>query len=294
MMLDRLVLREIVACALREDLGSGDVTTNALFGPTQTARAIIRTKEPGVLAGLPVAEGVFKTLDEQILFEPRACEGDQLAARSEIAEIRGPLRAILTGERTALNFLQRMSGIATLTARFVAAVRDFPVQILDTRKTAPGLRLLDKYAVRLGGGRNHRWGLYDGVMIKSNHVRALGGITEAVERARSAAPATLKIEVEVNNLAEFEKALHAGADIIMLDNMPLEEMQQAVARVRNSSPKRGGEIWAHGRAPLLEASGGVTLENIREMAATGVDFISIGALTHSPQAIDMHLEVFSL
>ncbi len=277
MMFNEFAWREIVARALQEDIGSGDVTTATLFAPTEKARALIRAKEPCVMAGLPVAALVFHMLDRETLFEPKVRDGARVGAGSAIAEIRGSLRAILTGERTALNFLQRLSGVATQTARFVEAVQDFSVQILDTRKTAPGLRILDKYAVQIGGGRNHRLGLYDGVLIKSNHVRALGGIAKAIERARSRAPATIKLEVEVRNLEEFQEALRAGADIIMLDNMSLAEMRQAVEAAK-------GRVW-------LEASGGVTLENVRQIAETGVDFISVGALTHSVQAIDMHLEV---
>lgn len=277
--LNALAVRELVERALREDIGSGDVTTEAICGPDQMGQAVIRTKEPCVVAGLPIAQAIFAALDAQIQFMPRVREGDRLSAGQALAELNGHLRAILTGERTALNILQRLSGIATLTARYVEAVRDFPVKILDTRKTAPGLRILDKYAVRVGGGQNHRMGLYDGVLIKTNHIRAAGSITRAVERARRSVPTTLKIEVEVKNLTELQEALEARADIIMLDNMSLEEMREAVRIVR-------------GRA-LLEASGGVTLDNVREIAATGVDFISVGALTHSVKAIDMHLEVLA-
>lgn len=278
--LDSLAVRKIIEGALQEDIGSGDVTSEAICAPDQMGRAVIRTKEPCVVAGVPIAQMVFETLDAQIRFAPRVRDGDRLSAGQVIAEIEGRLRAILMGERTALNLLQRLSGIATLTARYVEAVKDFSAKILDTRKTAPGLRILDKYAVRVGGGHNHRLGLYDGVLIKSNHIRAAGGIFPALERARRYAPAMLKIEIEVKTLAELREALEASPDIIMLDNMSLDEMRQAVK-------------IAHGRVPL-EASGGVTLENVREIAATGVDFISVGALTHSVKAIDMHLEVLTL
>jgi len=277
--LNTLVVWEIIERALREDIGSGDVTTDAICEPDQMGRAVIRTKEPCVVAGVPIAQMVFETLDFQLRFTSRVRDGDRLAAGQIIAELDGRLRTILTGERIALNFLQRLSGIATATARYVEAVRDFSVKILDTRKTAPGLKIFDKYAVRVGGGQNHRMGLYDGVLIKTNHIRAAGGIAKAIERARRSAPTTLRIEVEVKNLKELQEALDAGADIIMLDNMSLEEIRQAVK-------------IAHGRA-LLEASGGVNLENVREIAATGVDFISVGALTHSVKAIDMHLEVLA-
>jgi nicotinate-nucleotide pyrophosphorylase (carboxylating) len=294
---DSLVVREILERALQEDIGSGDVTTEALCEPDQTGRAVMRTKEPCVIAGVPVAQLVFTILDAQIRFTPHVRDGDRLPAGQTIAELEGSLRAILMGERTALNLLQRLSGIATLTARYVEAVKEFSVKILDTRKTVPGLRILDKYAVRVGGGQNHRIGLFDGVLIKSNHIRTAGGITKAVERARRLAPQTIKIEVEVKNLQEFQEALAAGADIIMLDNMPLEEMRRAVTIAREDltpgpSPSRRGVPKA-GRGLLLEASGGVTLENVREIAATGVDFISVGALTHSVKAIDMHLEVLA-
>lgn len=282
-MLHEFILRPIVERALQEDLGSGDVTTEALVAPSERARAVIRVKESCVVAGLPVAELVFHVLDAKLRFNAKVCEGERVAAQTEIAEIDGSLRAILMGERTALNLLQRLSGIATQTARFVEAVQGFSVQILDTRKTAPGLRILDKYAVRIGGGRNHRFGLYDGVMIKSNHIRACGSLTEAIARVRQHVPATVKLEVEVQTLAELEDALCAGVDIIMLDNMSLEEMREAVKRVKG----------ARGLGPLLEASGGVTLSNVRAIAATGVDYISVGALTHSVKAIDMHLEVLA-
>jgi nicotinate-nucleotide pyrophosphorylase (carboxylating) len=282
--LNAFALRELIARALEEDLGSGDVTTEAICEPDQMGRAVIRTKEPCVVAGVPVAQLVFEVLDDQLEFTPHVRDGERLAAHQTVAEISGRLRAILMGERTALNFLQRLSGIATMTARYVEAVKDFSVKILDTRKTAPGLRILDKYAVRVGGGQNHRIGLFDGVLIKTNHIRAAGGIAKTIERARRFAPTTLKIEVEVKNLQEFHEALAAGADIIMLDNMSLEELRRAATIVKS----------AGGRGLMLEASGGVNLENVREIAATGVDFISVGALTHSVKAIDMHLEVLEL
>lgn len=277
--LNSFALREAIEKALQEDIGSGDVTTEAICPPGQMGQAVIRTKEPCVVAGMPVAQLIFEALDAQIRCTPRVRDGEKLNAGQTIAELEGQLRAILMGERTALNLLQRLSGIATATARYLEAVKDFSVKILDTRKTAPGLRVLDKYAVRVGGGHNHRVGLYDGVLIKTNHIRAAGSITKAVERARRYAPTTLKIEVEAKDLQELQEALEAGADIIMLDNMSLEEMRQAVKIAQ-------GRVW-------LEASGGVTLENVREIAASGVDLISVGALTHSVQAIDIHLEVLT-
>jgi nicotinate-nucleotide pyrophosphorylase (carboxylating) len=262
--------------ALEEDIGAGDVSA-ALFPKSDGGRAVIVAKQAGIVAGLPVAELVFRKLDEKLTWKARKQDGEKVHQGETAVELAGILRAILMGERTALNFLQRMSGIATLTDRCVQAASGFKAKILDTRKTAPGLRLLDKYAVRAGGGFNHRFGLYDGVMLKDNHLRAAGGIKPAVRALRERVPLTLKIEVEVTCMAEVEEALQAGAEIIMLDNMPPTEMKKAVQLIQ-------------GRA-LVEASGGVTLENVREIAATGVDWISVGALTHSVKALDLSLEV---
>ncbi|MCJ2542398.1 carboxylating nicotinate-nucleotide diphosphorylase [Thermostichus vulcanus] len=280
--LDSLAVQTIIKNALQEDIGPGDVTSEAICTPDHIGQAVMRTKEACVVAGVPIAQMVFATLDneiEEIEFVPQVCDGDRLVPGQTIAEIKGRLRTILMGERTALNLLQRLSGIATLTARYVEAVQGFSAKILDTRKTAPGLRILEKYAVYVGGGHNHRIGLYDGILIKSNHIRAAGGVVAAIERARRYAPIMLKIEVEVKNLAELREALQAGVDRVMLDNMSTEEMRQAVQ-------------MTEGRVPL-EASGGVSLDNVRQIAATGVDFISVGALTHSAKAIDMHLEVLA-
>jgi nicotinate-nucleotide pyrophosphorylase (carboxylating) len=275
-LLDVVALDEIVRRALAEDLGSGDITTDVIFRDEQ-ACAVILAKEPGVIAGLPVAKRVFRLMDSELDFEACIEDGQQVSPGDEIAEVRGRVDSILKAERTALNFLQRMSGIATLTARYVEEVSGFGVKILDTRKTAPGLRILDKYAVRVGGGSNHRLGLYDGVLLKDNHIKASGGIGMAVARVRGRVPLTVKIEVETSTLAEVEEALASAAEIIMLDNMSLVEMREAVQRVG-------------GRA-LVEASGGITLENVREVAATGVDFISVGALTHSVKALDLSMEM---
>ncbi len=268
---------EIIERALQEDIGSGDLTSTALFSEDAQAKAVILAKQEGVIAGLPVAERVFKHLDENLRWEAKKQDGGRVSSGELVVELEGDLQAILMGERTALNFLQRMSGIATLTARFVEAVLSFPVKILDTRKTAPGLRVLDKYAVKVGGGSNHRFGLYDGVLIKENHIKAAGGITKAVSQVRQSVPPTVKIEVEVNSLKEVEEALQAEVDIIMLDNMSIKDIEKAVRLID--------------RRALVEASGGVTLENVREIAATGVDFISVGALTHSVKALDLSLEV---
>ena len=262
---------------LLEDLGGGDLTSTLLIPEDQKGRGVILAKEEGVLAGLEVAQAVFHRVDGRIAFTPLARDGDPLLPGLEVARLEGPLRGILAGERLALNLLQRLSGIATLTRRYVEAVRGTQAIILDTRKTTPGLRALEKYAVRVGGGRNHRFGLFDGILIKDNHIRAVGGVKEAVRRARSQAPHYLKVEVEVTSIEELEEALEAGAELILLDNMDLETLKEAVGR-------------AKGRA-LLEASGRMSLERVREVAETGVDYISVGALTHSARALDLSLEL---
>jgi nicotinate-nucleotide pyrophosphorylase (carboxylating) len=267
----------LIELALEEDLGPGDVTTQALIPPEKTGAAQIRAKENLVVAGLPVAARVFQKLASQVQFSAGAAEGQEVAPGAVLAEVRGPLAAILTGERTALNFLMRLSGIATFTRRMVNAVSGFPAAVVDTRKTTPGWRALEKYAVRVGGGQNHRLGLFDGILIKTNHLAALGSVTEAVRRARERAPHLLKIEVEVTSLAELEEALAAGADVVMLDNMDDAEMTEAV------------KITA-GRV-LLEASGSMTLTRLPQVAATGVNLISMGALTHSAPAVDIHLRL---
>ncbi|MGO0123084.1 carboxylating nicotinate-nucleotide diphosphorylase [Desulfothermobacter acidiphilus] len=267
----------IVVRALREDVGPGDLTTEILVPPEQDGSGVIISKEAGVVAGLPIAARVFAVVEPRLNFTPLVPEGGWVEPRTVVARVNGPLRGILTGERVALNFLRHLSGIATRTRAVAELVRDYPVRLLDTRKTTPGLRSMEKYAVRVGGGSNHRFGLFDGVLIKDNHLRAVGSVAEAIRRARKGAPPTLKIEVEASTLAEVEEALAAGADIIMLDNMSLEAMRQAVHLVA-------------GRA-LLEASGGITEANAREVAATGVDFISMGALTHSVKALDLSLDL---
>lgn len=270
-------LDRLIDMALREDLGPGDITTESVVPETLWARAEFIAKEEGVVAGLPVAGRVFRRLDPETEFWAEVAEGSAVKAGAVLAVVAGRARTILAGERVALNFVRHLSGIATRTRRLVAAVEGLRAVVLDTRKTTPGLRALEKYAVRAGGGRNHRFGLFDGILIKDNHIRAAGGIREAVARARARAPHTLKVEVEVQNLDEVEEALAAGADIIMLDNMPVAAMREAVRRIG-------------GRA-LVEASGGITEENVREVAATGVDFISAGALTHSARALDISLEI---
>jgi nicotinate-nucleotide pyrophosphorylase (carboxylating) len=280
--LDPQVVSRIVRTALAEDLGSGDVTTEWTVPADARARARIVAKAAGVIAGMPVAAAAFRTLDPLIAFSAQVEEGARVEPRALVATLEGPARGILSAERTALNLLQRMSGIATATARFAAEVAGTGARILDTRKTAPGLRVLDKYAVAAGGGVNHRVGLYDMVLVKENHVAAAGGIAAAVRAVREGmarSRRSLEIEVEVEDLAELEEALAARVERILLDNMSPDGLRAAVERVRREPAPR----------PSLEASGNVTLENVRAVAETGVDWISIGALTHSVVALDLSL-----
>jgi nicotinate-nucleotide pyrophosphorylase (carboxylating) len=270
---DQAIIRDAVARALREDVGDGDITSAATVPPEARARARITQKAPGVIFGLDAAEQTFRELDSSIALERLGAEGEW-REHGLVLDIEGSARAILTGERTALNFLQRLSGVATLTARCVRAVEGTGARILDTRKTTPGLRMLEKAAVAAGGGTNHRTGLYDAILIKENHAAIAGGVGEAVRKARAQAP-DIPLEVECRSLEEVDEALAAGAPQILLDNMTTDQLRQAVDRVA-------------GRAQL-EASGGVTLETLGEIAATGVNFISIGALTHSAPALDLSL-----
>ena len=268
-------LRRIVETALYEDIGSGDITTLATIAPDIISQAELVAKEDFVLAGIDVAAEVFKTVDPSISFECLIADGESVAKGDVLAWLKGSASSLLQGERVALNLLQRMSGIATLTSCFVKEVEETDAVVVDTRKTMPGLRVLDKYSVRAGGGTNHRTSLYDGVLIKENHIAAAGGITVAIERARLRAPHTMKIEVETTNMDEVTEALAAGADIILLDNMTLDQLREAVQLI-------------DGRAKA-EASGGVNLETVREIAETGVDLISVGALTHSAKAVDISM-----
>ncbi len=274
-------ISRLVELALIEDVGLGDCTSDALLSTSQLGRAEILCKADGVVAGLEVASLVFSLCDHSITMSPRVKDGNPVVRGEQIAEVHGVAKEILKGERTALNFLQRMSGIATLTRRFVNAVAGTGVKITDTRKTAPGLRLFDKWAVRLGGGVNHRFGLDDMILIKDNHIAAAGGICEAVRRAvnyLAQRNAHLAIEVEVKNLEEVREALACdGIQRIMLDNFAMDDMREAVRLIA--------------RRVEVEASGGITLETVRSIAETGVDFISVGALTHSVQALDMSLEL---
>lgn len=266
---------ECIRRALEEDIGAGDVTTDSIVPENASLRGRIIAKQNGVVAGLSVAEFVWLELDKRVTFTPQLSDGSKVDKKTVLAEVAGPARALLTGERTALNFLGRMSGIATLTRQFVDAVSSTRAIILDTRKTAPGLRFTDKLAVRTGGGQNHRTGLFDMVLIKDNHIDFAGSITAAVERVRKSGT-SLEIEVEARKLDHVREGLALGVERILLDNMSLELMREAV------------RICA-GRAKL-EASGNVSLDNALEVARTGVDYISVGALTHSPKVFDVSLE----
>lgn len=268
-------IRAVVRVALAEDVGTGDVTTDAVVPADARTVAVLLLKEPGVVCGLEVSEEVFRTLDPTARFERLAAEGDRLDVPAAVARVEASTRAILTGERTALNLLGRLSGIATATRRYVDAIAGTGAVVLDTRKTTPGLRRLEKHAVRCGGGVNHRFGLADGVLVKDNHLLSVPSIGAAVERLRAAT--TLPIKVECDTLGQVDEALAAGADALLLDNMSLDDLRDAVGR-------------AAGRA-RLEASGGITLDTIRAVAETGVDEISVGALTHSARSLDVSLEV---
>ncbi len=272
---------EIIDRALAEDLGKGDVTTEALVPGDRRGMGFIVAKKEGILAGINVAREVFHRVDPELKVKTLLEEGARIRPGSKVAEVSGSIASILKAERVALNFLQRLSGIASETNRYVEAVSGLPVRIMDTRKTTPGLRSLEKYAVKAGGGENHRMSLGDGILIKDNHLAALRSqglnIKGIVAKAKQNTPQRLPIEVEVGTVSEALEAVEAGADIVMLDNMGLEDMRRAVKSI-------------HGRA-LIEASGGITLDNVRAVAETGVDLISVGALTHSARALDISLEL---
>ena len=263
--------------AYAEDIGDGDITTNNLIPPNEDKTAILIVKEEGVIAGLPVAEMVFKKFDKNVVWKTLMPDGSKVKSGDIIAEFKGNYRALLTGERKALNFLQRLSGIASYANKCMKEVEGTKVEILDTRKTLPGYRYLDKYAVKMGGGSNHRFGLYDMVMIKDNHIQVAGGIKEAVEAIRSKIPKSIKIEVETTNLDQVQEALDAEVDIIMLDNMRAKLMSEAVKLINKRAK--------------IEASGNMTVKRIHKVAKTGVDFISIGALTHSVKALDISQKI---
>lgn len=265
--------QKLIDLALQEDVGDGDITTDNIVPSGMRRKAYMVAKSDGVVAGLPVAEMVFRKLDPDLIWDEIVQDGAKVEKGDVLVKFEGTYRALLTGERTALNFLQRLSGIATMSAKYADAVKDFQTVILDTRKTLPGFNKLDKYAVKTGGASNHRHGLHDMAMIKDNHIQVAGGITAAVKAVRSGVNMGIKIEVETTTLDQVQEAIDAGADIIMLDNMDNETM-------------RRGVLLIDGRAKV-EASGNITLERLREVAATGVDFISIGALTHSVSAMDI-------
>jgi len=270
-------VEKIIDLALEEDIGQGDLTTELLFPETIKCAAVIRCKENGILAGLPIAKAVFEKLDESVELIGQKKDGDSIKDGDVIVNIEGSQKHILTGERLALNILQRLSGIATITSKYVDAVKGYNVKILDTRKTIPGIRILSKYAVSVGGGYNHRMGLFDGILIKDNHIKLAGGIKKAVEMIKKNVHSNHSIEVETSSLDQVTQAIDAGADIIMLDNMSDDLMKEAVSLI--------------GKKALIEASGGITLDRVGIVAKMGVDFISIGALTHSAQALDISLDM---
>lgn len=273
-------LVESIRYWLKEDVGSGDVSTGVTIPAGHESKGIIHAKDSGVIAGIPVAQLVFEVVDPMLTFTPLVKDGDTVTKGTILAEVEGSTHSILTGERLALNLLQRMSGIATRTRSFVEALEGLPTRLVDTRKTTPGHRMLEKYAVRTGGGANHRFGLYDAVMIKDNHIKGAGGIAQAVGRARANIPHTMTIEVETESLEQVEEALAAGADIIMLDNMSPELMKEAVRRIKAKAPH-----------VKTEASGNVSLQTVRGIAESGVDVISVGRLTYSFESLDISLDL---
>lgn len=279
--LPRDLIRDLVTRALAEDIGTGDLSAMSVIPAAAQAEARFVFREPGVVCGLPLVQAVFAAVDPTLQVTSYVAEGTQVESGASVAGVSGPARGLLSGERVALNLFQRLSGVATLAARYVAAVAGTPARILDTRKTTPGLRALEKYAVRVGGATNHRFGLYDGVMLKDNHLAILTaqgvGLAEAIQRARAAVGPMVRVEVEVETVAAAAIAAEAGADLILLDNMPPEQLRTAVSAIA-------------GRA-RSEASGGITLASIRAVAESGVDYISIGALTHSARALDIGLDM---
>jgi nicotinate-nucleotide pyrophosphorylase (carboxylating) len=281
--LDPEIIYEAVNNALDEDLGRGDITSRSVIRSGVRARGSFLAKQDFILAGLEVAEAAFNAFDPEMQIESSATDGDQIQAGKSFARLLGEAQELLAAERVALNFLQRLSGIATLTRRFVDAIEGTSARIVDTRKTTPGLRMLEKYAVTAGGGRNHRLGLDDGILIKDNHLALGGGITEAVRRARESAGHLHKIEVEVSNLEGVREALAANADVLLLDNMTPEQVRQAVEVVKASNES--------GRQTLTEASGTINIDNVRAYAEAGVDLISIGAITHSAPAVDISFKL---
>jgi nicotinate-nucleotide pyrophosphorylase (carboxylating) len=270
-------IERLIRDSLDEDIGAGDLATMATISAEAEGKGVFRAKKEGVVAGLVLLDRIFYFIDPKVKVRVLARDGSTVTPGMVVAEALGPVRALLLAERTALNFLQRLSGNATLTRKYVDAVKDFSCKVLDTRKTTPGLRTLEKYAVRMGGGMNHRIGLYDAALVKDNHIEATGSIAEAVKAVRRHAPFMAKVEVEVGSLKQAQEAIDAGADVIMLDNMTLAQMADAVKLINKRA-------W-------VEASGGITLDTIRRVAATGVDFISSGALTHSAPVVDFNMKI---
>ncbi|MGD9973645.1 MAG: carboxylating nicotinate-nucleotide diphosphorylase [Desulfatirhabdiaceae bacterium] len=268
---------KLIELALAEDIGTGDITTDYLIDPFQTGKGVIRARESLILAGTGIAKKVFESLDPAVRVTPLYSDGDSVDAGSPILEIAGTLRCLLTGERTALNFLQRLSGIATHVRSHVNRIQGLSIRLVDTRKTTPGLRTLEKYAVRMGGAANHRMGLFDGVLIKDNHIAAYGGILPAVSRIRKHISHLIKIEVEVSNLKEVRDALAAGVEVIMLDNMSVDQIREAAAVIDGNA--------------LIEVSGRVSQEMLVELAGAGVDIISVGALTHGAKSVDISMDI---
>lgn len=270
-------ISHLIDLALAEDIHSGDITTDHSIEPTATGQGLIVAKEPAVIAGLEIAEQVFKKLDSQVAITFNVSEGDKVSPFSQVMKIEGKLQGLLKGERTALNFLQRLSGIATQAREYVEELKGLPVRLVDTRKTTPGWRVLEKYAVRVGGAHNHRMGLYDGVLIKDNHIIACGSIEKAVSKIRQEISHLVKIEVETADLDQVKQALDAGADVIMLDNMDVDRIKEAVSLIN--------------RRAVVEVSGNVTKGTLRDLAKTGVDMISVGALTHSARSVDLSMRI---
>jgi nicotinate-nucleotide pyrophosphorylase (carboxylating) len=273
-------VQRLLDLALEEDVGRGDATSAAIIDETQEAEADIIAGERAVVCGLGIMEAVFTRFDWRTRVRAKVSDGDPVSKGTIVANVRGPAQALLAGERTALNFLQVLSGVATLTQAFVAASEGAKVRVADTRKTTPGLRALQKYAVRTGGGANHRSDLASGILIKDNHLALVGSVREAIRRARAGAPHVLRIACEVDDLGQLDEALEAGAEVILLDNFQVRDMAEAVKRIRERAPKT-----------VIEASGGVSLDRIRDISKTGVDVISIGALTHSARAVDFSCDI---
>lgn len=282
-------IEKLIELALREDLGQGDATSETLIAENLKGKGIIKALEDGVLAGIEIARLVFKRIDPEIVFKPLVKDGEKIRNKSKVAEIEGKVKSILAGERTALNFLQRLSGIATFTSKFVQEVKGTKTKILDTRKTTPGFRALEKYAVKMGRGENHRMGLYDRILIKDNHIRACGGVGTAIKKVKKSLKnetfvsrfdlKNLKVEVEAKNIKEVKEAIQSEADWIMLDNMSSSQIKEGVRMIRSNRRKM-----------KIEVSGRVNLNNVKKIARLGVDYISVGALTHSAKALDLSLE----